>query len=264
MHEIKNIESYNQNMRTTVNDKLFFMPMVDFDILVDFGCADGACIEEMMKMKPDAIYIGYDLSDKMIRMAKINCQNAFFFSNWIEVLNKINSVKKPGDVVVVNCSSIIHEVYHYGSIRSINWFWKQIFSGDFDYFVIRDMAISNQTEVASPMEWVNAVNRVAASNVQLGKMLVDFISTYGHITNTENLIHFLLKYRYVANWDRECYENYLPDFVEVFFDTISRHSEIQYFETFALPYTVNQIKNDFGIDVSSVKTHYKLIAKINS
>lgn len=262
MHEIKNIELYNQSMKTTVNDKLFFMDKVNFDILVDFGCADGACIAEMQAIKPDAIYIGYDLSEKMVKSAKRNCPKAFFYNNWIEVLNKINSVKKPGDVVAVNCSSIIHEVYHYGSVRSINWFWKQIFSGDFDYFVIRDMAISDKTEIESPAEWVDAVNSVAASNVQLGRMLVDFISTYGHLTNKENLIHFLLKYRYVANWDRECYENYLPDFVEVFYDIISKNSTIEYFETFALPYTVNQIRKDFGIDVSSVNTHYKLIAKI--
>lgn len=28
--------------------------------------------------------------------------------------------------------------------------------------------------------------------------------------NVKNLIHFLIKYRYVENWDREVKENYLP------------------------------------------------------
>ena len=42
------------------------------------------------------------------------------------------------------------------------------------------------------------------------KELIDFSNKWGTIDNYKNLIHFLLKYRWKVNWNREVNENYFP------------------------------------------------------
>ena len=62
---ISNLQSYIEGMNYSMRDKLFFTEIVNFDVIVDFGCADGTFLEELSKIKPNVKLIGYDLDDTM-------------------------------------------------------------------------------------------------------------------------------------------------------------------------------------------------------
>ena len=81
--EITNYVTYNYNMSLSVSDKLFFLDKVDFDVIVDFGCADGILLEELSKLKPDVRLIGYDIDSKELgicrdNIVRDNIPNVFF------------------------------------------------------------------------------------------------------------------------------------------------------------------------------------------
>ena len=50
----KNIKSYNDSMRKSLNDKLFFLEFLPEDdyTFVDFGCADGSVISALSEQFP--------------------------------------------------------------------------------------------------------------------------------------------------------------------------------------------------------------------
>ena len=39
--EISNVDNYVEGMQKSLDDKLFFVDKLDFDVIVDFGCANG-------------------------------------------------------------------------------------------------------------------------------------------------------------------------------------------------------------------------------
>ena len=50
---ISNLQSYIEGMNYSMRDKLFFTEIVNFDVIVDFGCADGTFLEELSKINPN-------------------------------------------------------------------------------------------------------------------------------------------------------------------------------------------------------------------
>ena len=71
-------------------------------------------------------------------------------------------------------------------------------------------------------------------------------------------MHFLLKYKYTLNWDREVHENYLPITTEEMMSRIPEGYRVVLKDSFALPYISWQIRKDFGFDLTE-HTHIKLI-----
>ena len=89
----------------------------------------------------------------------------------------------------------------------------------------------------------------------------DFESVWGSVRENRNLVHYLLKYRFLENWDREVRENYFGLSLERLLSKIPMDKyEIVYFEDYILPYTVNKIKEDFDIELHD-NTHVKLLLK---
>ena len=79
-----------------------------------------------------------------------------------------------------------------------------------------------------------------------------------------NLIHFLLKYRYTDNWEREVRENYLPVSVEEIMGKITEHKaayRLIYFDHYILPYIARTVKKDFDITLKDY-THVKFIYEL--
>jgi hypothetical protein len=114
-----------------MKDKLFFTNVVDFDVIVDFGCADGTFLQELSKIKPNVKLIGYDLDDTMLSKAQSKLgKKALFTNNWYDAVKYTSSFKNP----LLNLSSVIHEVYSYSRPNVISQFWSsQVFGGDFKY-----------------------------------------------------------------------------------------------------------------------------------
>ena len=78
--------------------------------------------------------------------------------------------------------------------------------------------------------------------------------------DNRNFLHFLMKYKYVENWDREVKENYFPITLEELLKKIPYDYEIVYINTYCLPYTRSVVEKDFGISIKD-NTHVKLLLR---
>lgn len=256
---ISNYDQYITGMNTTMSDKLFFSDVINYDVIVDFGCADGTFLENLQRMNPNLKLIGYDLDSTMLDIASKKLgRNAILTDNWDEVLNAVNGYKNP----LLNLSSVIHEVYSYSTGKVIKYFWeKQVFGGNFKYITIRDMIPSvnlDKNEINNFKQDVKKVRQKADKSY-----LLSFEDRWGSINdNYRTFIHYLLKYKYTDNWDREVNENYLPVSLETIKTKIPSDYKIVMEEDFVLPYLKQQVKKDFGVELTH-STHTKMIIRNN-
>jgi SAM-dependent methyltransferase len=258
-NEIKNYDSYNERMSASLIDKVFFADKIPLDIslIVDYGCADGFLLNFIKRFFPDAILIGYDKDEKMIESAKSNTDGIEFYSDWNEVLKRVNDIDHKGAQKAILASSLIHEVYAYGKYEDILKFWDDIYCGAFDYICVRDMMVSMSVDRPSD---INDIVRVLR-RYHRTKALLDFQANWGSIENNKNLIHFLLKYRYMEpNWEREVKENYLPLYKEDFLSNIPQEYDIIFYEHYTLPFLKEQVKKDMSVILKD-PTHIKIIMK---
>ena len=258
MEPIKSPSRYNNGMRKSLIDKMFFVDKIPSDFtMFDFGCADGTLIQFMEALFGDQNhYVGYDIDKMMIQAAWDQCgmsEQHDFSSTYHEAIH--HSLRKwPSETMVLNLSSVIHEIYSYSSYEEVERFWsEQVFDGSYTHIVIRDMVpcctVNRQT-------YPNDVRKVYKSaNPDL---LQSFQSHWGSVENLKNLMHFLLKYRYVENWNREVRENYLPLSLEDLYQLIPSNYDIIYQEHYCLPFLHERIQKDFGIEFSE-PTHLKMI-----
>ena len=215
--KLNDISIYNERMDKSIEDKLWFIDKVDADIYVDFGCANGNLLKHLSYIhqkqgKTDIQYIGYDNNDEMLELARQNCnrfKNISFTNDFVNVRNDYNI---PNDKkVCLILSSVLHEVYYYSTEKERDLFWESIYDLDFDYIAIRDMISGINTD-----SFIPNINRILEYQIMTVKekanqqQLLDFQRYWCRINSLHNLTHFLLKYKYVENWDREVKENYLP------------------------------------------------------
>ena len=270
----KNLSLYNASMRKGLEDKLFFLEYLPEDnyTFVDFGCADGSVLGALCAMYPNKkglnTYIGYDISFDMIALAKTNFsgdidENIIFTSYWKDVQKEL---KKSNNKKVLILSSVIHEVYSYGEIpKDIDIFWDRVLKTGFDYICIRDMMPSRDIVRKTPISIYNALNQDKNHVLNIGQ-LAEFEKIHGSTQSMKQAVHFLLKYRWKVNWNREVNENYFPIYVEDLIGTLSLKKyfcdagtyKIDYLERFQVPYLMECIKNDFGITFEDF-THVKAI-----
>ena len=247
-NRISDLNIYLTRMQRSILDKMFFIDKVfePFENIVDFGCANGELIKAMLPMFPDYKYIGYDISSDMIAAAKENVSEAEFYSNW-------EDIHIPFENSLLNISSTIHEVYSYGSEEDINVFWERVLKSGFRYIAIRDMMFTQAQQRPADAEQLQKVR-----SSTYGVWLEDFEKVWGEIKDQKQLVHFLLKYKYTQNWEREVRENYFPISVEQLMECIPDTYRVVYKETFTLPYIAWQLRKDFGFTPKE-HTHIKLI-----
>lgn len=257
---ISNLQSYIDGMGKTMQDKLFFADLVNFDVIVDFGCADGTFLEHILKINPNVRIIGYDLDETMLSQARSRLgRRALLTSNWEEVENELIRYKSP----LLNLSSVIHEVYSYSHPKVVSEFWSnQVFGGDFMYITIRDMMPSVNLGKEEITQFKDDVRKVKMKTDRY--YLSSFEDRWGTIAdNYRTFIHYLLKYKYTDNWDREVNEDYLPVSLETVKTKIPNNYKIVYEKDFLLPFLKEQVKRDFNVDLTH-STHTKMIIKNQS
>lgn len=251
---ISNYSGYNEGMKKSLLDKIFFMDKVESAVFVDYGCADGTLIHFLSQLFPEYLYIGYDVDENMLKLAREKCpdnpERFLFTSDWKEVTEYARS-----GVATIILSSTIHEVYAYGTRKDVDSLWERVFSGLFEYVVVRDMIPSISADKISDINDVAKLLKKADKSY-----LFDFERNWGSIETNKNLIHFLLKYRYADNWEREVKENYFPVMREELISSIPDEYEIEFHEHFVLPFLKRVVKKDFNIDLKD-NTHLKLILK---
>ena len=72
MEKVADLEVYVQRMQKSFMDKMFFIDKIfePIDTILDFGCANGVLIRAMQYLFPEYSYVGYDISEDMIKKAK--------------------------------------------------------------------------------------------------------------------------------------------------------------------------------------------------
>lgn len=253
MEFIANYNSYIELMKNGFYDKLFFIDKIfgHWDTIVDYGCADGSITRQIKEIFPEKNVIGYDNDLKMIEETyKVVSNQKIFYTN------KLQEAK--GDVLYL--SSIVHEVYSYRSAEEIDKFWEYVFKSGFKYIVIRDMIYDEEIQRESKINIVRKIYNWCSSN-HFNRYLKEFENLNGPITHYKNLVHFLLKYKYTKNWEREVRENYLPLSIQRFYQLIPNNYRIDYHEHYTLPFFKNDWENNFDIYVDD-KIYSKIILKL--
>ena len=262
--KFKNINSYNNNMSKHIEDKLFWLDKFSdkrYNI-VDFGCADGAIINYLCNKEKEPLntYIGYDISETMIKIAKSNfngsdSDDVIFTSSWDKVKEVLEEKKRPYKINILFLSSVIHEVYSYSkSTEEIDDFWSKVFDSDFDYIIVRDMMVTYDT-----YRYVSSDDLKKLYNKKkYGNQIAEFEEKHGSCKIVMNFMHFLLKYRWKINWEREVNEDYFPITVEDFLELMESDYNIDYLERFRVPFLDKEIKKDFDITLKDF-THIKVI-----
>lgn len=255
MENIKNYEKYNSGMKKSIKDKLFFEGLVDntIDTFVDFGCADGQILKQVHEDFPEWNLRGIDCDEKMRALAEKNCPEAVFDggignSYWLD-----NSTS------ILNMSSVIHEIYSYVPQNEIDQLWEDIFDCHFKYISIRDLMLSNTAHKKTSIQDIHKLYRNGIMNAD-DPYLINFEKKWGSVQLNENLLHYLMKYRYIENWEREVKENYFPITVEDLIGLIPSSYEIVYFNHYVLPFTRDRVMKDFGIEIKD-NTHVKILLK---
>ena len=267
MERISDYGTYTEGMRKSMADKTWFLDKIDgADEIVDYGCADGALLKYISDAMPNVFVLtGVDIDEEMLKRAQKNIKNATLttpeaFSEETEFTKFMNAR------ACLNCGSVIHEVYSYGTAESIEKFWEFVFKSGFKYIAIRDMAMS-RIDISAPKDVVDdALRKIGVYNYlhrDAQKRFNEFLSYIGAADKVRpdswrDIVHYLLKYRYVTNWDREMRENYLPLLIEEVLLKIPSNYRVKYYEHYTLPYFKDKVLEDFIIDLKT-KTHYKLL-----
>lgn len=255
--DISNMDRYLEEMSKGLSDKLFFLNMIDLDILIDFGSADGQILNYISNVKPKIKLIGYDIDEKMIEHSRKKYPKVKFESDW-DIVNKIIEENKHLKIGIL-LSSVIHEVYSYSGGKIIKKFWEeQVFNKNIDYVIIRDMMPSSR------FEKMNMIDIQKIKEKSNPKYLMEFEEEWGDISNNfRTTLHWLLKYRYIDNWNRELKENYLPLTLDFFKNKwIPNTWSIQYEDNYTYDYIRKQVKKDFDVDLTE-PTHIKMIIQNN-
>ena len=265
------IEYYNNQMSKGLEDKLYFLehlPKNKEYIFVDAGCADGTLINMVrQKLGDDHQYVGYDISENMIDLAKSKMiespVNVTFTSNWEDVSKLLSYYKQYTKVVIL--SSVIHEVYSYTkSSQEVVEFWDHVIHSNFDYICIRDMMVSEDIAmkyIPAGLQYVVEDNGKRTITIERFKQ---FVNRWGDLSRGKNFLHFLLKYRWQINWDKELNENYFPIYIEELLKLCSIKYNLEYFQRFRVPFLDECIKKDLKIDPVKDNidpTHIKAIFK---
>lgn len=265
-NQFTDIVSYTDNLRKGMTDKLFFLdylPREDL-LFLDFGCADGSMIKALREdprcQGRNHGFVGYDISKEMIGLAKkkqgkLQSDHTFFTTSWKSAMDFIRKERQshPRKTVLI-LSSVIHEVYSYEA--SVDTFWSRVTDAGFDYVTVRDMmpskTIDRATEATIYKTFMKHQQKVLQPN-----QIADFEQHWGKLSNNKNLVHFLLKYRWVINWSREVKENYFPIYAEDFVEKLKSYRTL-YYEAFRVKFLDECILKDFGIQLVD-NTHIKAV-----
>lgn len=274
MEKINDLTIYNSRMAKGMKDKLFFLPfLTQPPLLIDYGCADGTLAKYIKEIYPDAVIYGYDIDENMLKIAKkeLGNDNVYLFHS--REFDKLKLIKQtPSNIFqytqqykthdeILNLSSVIHEVYSYCNKEDIEEFWKNVFSTGFDKIAIRDMSFQAPSDHPSKFKDFEEFTQKFMEGIHkngLEGMWEDYRKVNPGKLSYKIMTHFLLKYHYKENWDRESQENYFSlDFHE-FKEMIPEEYEIIYESEYLLPYVKDYVMQEFGIELDCT-THYKIL-----
>lgn len=250
-YEIKDREGYLARMVGPTPDKLrmgVYFPAETRSIL-DIGCADGAITREFAKMFPQAQVLGVDLDAGFIEQATASAKDEDVSNVSFENVYVRDILDRGQTFDVVTSVSTNHEIYSWGGgklalVGALTRLADMLNPGG--VMGIRDMILYQSTRSATLMcpevlEKIRAKKRVA-------QQLSDHEALRGTLRTQEDVNHFLLKYMYTQNWEKELEEFYLPFSAEEYAQILGNMGmQIEHQEYYLLPYLAKKWRRDFGL-----------------
>lgn len=259
MKNIKDYEVYNSKMEASLQEKLYFLNSLSPDVkyILDFGCANGVLLEAVSKAGYTCF--GIDNEEAMQNLAKKRLGSSVQIYSSLEEYMSKNSDKVKHTAIIL--SSVIHEIFSYSSLSDALLLLKSIFQVGFKQICIRDMSFNE-------FLYYSFAESADIEKIKTHSLYPSYKGNLGHEVSTNaDLYHFLLKYNYGYNWERELFENYVPYSMEellsifnVCMGNLPYH--MSYFEHKLLEYTRNKVYEDFGIAMNK-STNYKLIYSLD-
>lgn len=214
--------------------------------VLDVGCADGTVTIALAEMFPHIKFVGIDINKDFIEIASKKAEGKKNVSFENLYLRERLSTKERFDVVLF--CSVLHEFYTYG--EGISTVVKALADAheilkSKGTLIIRDMIFydyANQSQL-----WLKEmIEKVKARN-ETRKLFFDFEKIFKEVVNIKALNHFLLKYMYADNWDREGRENYVPVCFEEYDQMFKLLGmKVLFQRSSTIPYLKNKWQADFG------------------
>lgn len=213
MAPITDHAAYCTAMAHGLDHKLFFLGhLPTLSGLLDWGCADGKLLKEASQRGVWSV-TAWD-SDPAMQEAAVamlaDHGHAFVAADEETALRALTF---DSDVLGNNAvlfSSVLHEMYTHQP-EQMPALWERVAATNVEYIIVRDMYWG-----AQPNEPMGTPLRVGIGilDTEYAQQVDEFEQGLAtSITYAKNLAHFLLKYPYTQNWQRELAENYfaLPD-----------------------------------------------------
>lgn len=264
-HHIADNDWYNAEMAKSLIDKIYFLDKVDAHMFVDFGCANGVMLGFIEKVFPGMTLVGYDRNEEMLQEARTRDPNSriVYTSDWSEVCRLVKAYRAaatPGeDKVCLVLSSVRHELLSYLDEWEKDDAFRKIWGEDgieFEYIAMRDMMASRAA--SRPSDPISVARVQQVFEAKHPGLIARWEQRWGHLGENWSLLHFLLTYRYVANWEREYRENYLPTNYEDFMASVPTKYMAIYQDRFTLPFLQRRVRQDFNISLADT-THLKVV-----
>ena len=220
--EIHNRNVYLSLMRRSFYDKAWFMKNLPTDVktIIDFGGGSGEFAGFCQNITGDQVnYIVIDNDPKFLSIA----DSKFETFESLDLAMKNNAFNPKTTLLVL--SSVIHEVYSYADVKT---FWNDVQTAKCKYIAIRDMTYDYDSTsgfnlglndfklykmaqlIRSRLEAICPEKLKMFEETKIGIFNQKILDVDVKRPNLKNLLHFMLKYRYDENFEREVKENYMP------------------------------------------------------
>jgi hypothetical protein len=191
------------------------------DVFVDYGCADGAILDVLARIFPSRHYVGFDISDEMVALARKRLpRHVPVTASWDEVVSICQVHRDAERTVCLVINSVHHEAENYLNADELRVFHDRTWGRAgfaWDAIAFRDMMVNRATSRPSDPLAVALVRQRFDQD-----RLSQWEQQWGSINENWSLVSFFLHYRYEDNWARELREDYLPKPLEDFMSSVPR------------------------------------------
>lgn len=264
--KINNPNIYLERMSKPLQEKLKVAKYISKNVksILDVGCADGVITLALADMYPDINFVGIDLDQGFVDIAnqKVeNRQNVRF--ECVYLRDKLADEERFD--VVLFCS-VLHEFFSYGEgistvVKALSDARELLNPGG--EIVIRDMLLY---EYAGKSQlWLPEILTKLRNKEGMVPMIDEFERFFGKIVSIKQVNHFLLKYMYADNWQREVKENYVPVCFEQYdkiFELLGM--EVSFQRSSTIPFLKDKWRVDFGFtddELESFRSTGFIVAK---
>ncbi len=247
MDNIQNPLTYLDRMSKPLQEKLKVAKYISKSTksVLDVGCADGTVTLALADMFPNINFLGIDLDQDFIDIANQKVEERENVRFECVYLREKLADEERYDVVLF--CSVLHEFFSYGEgissvVKALSDARELLNTGG--EIVIRDMLLYSYAEKSDL--WLEEILK-KVRKPELLPQIDDFEKYFGKLNSIKQVNHFLLKYMYTDNWQREVKENYTPVNFEKYdqiFEILGMTVGFQRSST--IPYLKSKWQTDFG------------------